>query len=400
MIKNIDSIKRMTRLTKLNLAINKIQDLNDALVNLVNVEELNLEENQIKNISTISNLKSVQSINLNDNEISDLDQFVFSALKHLNFISLSNNRISKLQASQFFYPVGFIELNNNLIENVDFLCKMKSYIYDIQLTNNKIQNIDSLSCLQMINTLKLSFNSISSIQVFENIPSFNFRFLYLKNNRISSIDSLKKLTRMHMLDLSYNQIEDIGALKDLVKLEYLNLNGNRVKSISQLDNKIILNQLVLGSNQIKDISFLQNLEELTILDFSHNQVEFFFPIVIKKTKLRTLKMSLNNLTFNSNETFKNDLTQLELVWINKNMIKMFDTTINMQKSEKSYKGIQYFKSFFIITEDEPGYLDCFSTISFLSRRIHLNLFFYEQIDIFIEKCRYLDLENPIYPMVS
>ena len=96
-------------------------------------------------------------------------------------------------------------------------------------------------------------------------------------------------------------------------------------------------------------------------------------------------MSLNNLTFNSNETFKNDLTQLESVWINKNMIRMFDVTKN-EKKQDSHHFAEYYKSLFLVTEDDLLDLDFYLTLDFMKRRIHLNLYFYEQIFLFLDRC--------------
>ncbi|WP_188002697.1 leucine-rich repeat domain-containing protein, partial [Listeria monocytogenes] len=166
--------------------------------NLTNLGFLDLEDNQISDISLLSNLTNLRTLWIDNNQISDISP-------------LSN-------------------LTN--LENLD-------------LDNNQISDISSLANLTNLRSLHLANNQISDISSLANLT--NLSYLYLDNNQISDISPLSNLTNLSYLYLNNNQISDISSLANLTNLSYLYLDRQDISA-----SKVKWNDPLSVTNTIKD----------------------------------------------------------------------------------------------------------------------------------------------------
>lgn len=100
-LKDIKGIEFATNATYLNLTRNNIHDAS-YLSNLINLSNLELNENKIEDISFLKNLKKLKSVGLESNNISEVPNLDWS--ENLNLINLDNNKIidlSKLNTFKF-----------------------------------------------------------------------------------------------------------------------------------------------------------------------------------------------------------------------------------------------------------------------------------------------------------
>ena len=84
----------MVNLQQLNLQSNNIANIT-SFPDLVNLQQLNLQHNKIANITSLAELTNLQHLNLRANNISDITPL--SGLTHLKKIYLSNNQIVDLK---------------------------------------------------------------------------------------------------------------------------------------------------------------------------------------------------------------------------------------------------------------------------------------------------------------
>jgi cysteine-rich repeat protein len=142
----------------LNIANNGISNIN-SLSNLPNLEYLNIDDNNISDLSSLSSLSNLASLQSNNNNISDLSSL--SGLSNLNFLTLANNGISNINSL------------SNLI-NLNLL----------YLDWNNISDISSLNNLINLDSLNLGFNDIENIPEFvcNNLPS---SMLYIVQNQLA-----------------------------------------------------------------------------------------------------------------------------------------------------------------------------------------------------------------------
>ena len=239
----------------------------------------------------------------------------------------------------------------------------------------------------------------------------SLQFLFLSNNQIKHIDSLNNLTLLYSLDLSDNQIEVIYSLKDMKSLYSLYLSNNQIREVNSLQNLTSLYFLYLTNNKIKDVGSLKNLKSLRYLYLSNNQIKEIDSLQLYKsnrlTWLYLFHNPIENLTFNINSLYESQIylsTSFNLSVLNDsinnynqiyviNDLKNVNTSniFNQKLISKSIKSIKYYRSANLIQLNDMFHSDCHLTIDFMRRRIHFNLFLFEQIDQFFEKCQKLEL---------
>ncbi|MCL2087209.1 MAG: leucine-rich repeat domain-containing protein [Oscillospiraceae bacterium] len=88
---DIEPLRHMNNLEKLNLYTNKISDITP-LEDLLNLRELNLTVNEIENISGLKNLSNLEILSLNSNKIIDIS--VLEYLPNLRELSIGWNKIN------------------------------------------------------------------------------------------------------------------------------------------------------------------------------------------------------------------------------------------------------------------------------------------------------------------
>ena len=232
---------------------------------------LNCQQKGIASISGIENLVNLVELGLNDNRIKDISPL--AGLDRLTKLNLWHNRIVD-------------------ISPLDGLKQLQ----ELYLWGNEIKDIRPLAKLNMLEELLLGDNQIADLGPLARLA--RLEWLEIFNNRVTDITPLKGLTRLEYLDASGNSINDVSALLKLGGLTRLHLTGNSLTDIKPLAGLKSVRTLFLGYNRISDISALANLAELKILDLSANSIDNIAPLR-NLTNLKRLTLD-NNLVDNIN----------------------------------------------------------------------------------------------------
>jgi hypothetical protein len=168
---------------------------------------LDLQYNNITNISALAGLTGLQDIFLNNNNISDI-----SALSRLT-------------------NLWRLDLDKNFISDISVLSNLTE-ISLLYLDRNNITNISALSGLTDLNRLSLCYNNLSDISTLSHLT--NLVELKFYNNNISDISVLAGLTNLSSLDIDNNDISNISALSGLTNLTYLHLADNNISDLKPL----------------------------------------------------------------------------------------------------------------------------------------------------------------------
>ena len=178
---HIRDIKHFTNLTKLSLRGGGIYDL-EGIGNLQKLDRLALLGNNLVNIQRLAQLKSLRSLNLQDNQISDISSLTPASLPNLRSLFVDGNNISDISP--------LMPSEGNLIEQ---LCC-------IGIGNNPIdtQNIDwsELFHERILNIQigALEFNDENLNDLFSAEHGFSgLKFLNLSNNNITDITPLLEI---------------------------------------------------------------------------------------------------------------------------------------------------------------------------------------------------------------
>lgn len=299
-ITDISSLKNLTELEFFEVDYNQIEDVS-VLENFENLHYAGLSNNKIKITGDLSVLNDpytedyyINELDLSNNEISDLSGLKgLSDVEQFKKINLSNNKISDISVLESFKYVEILNLSGNEIVDVTPIKGLLSAnLNDLNLANNKISDIAALSIGSIVD-LNLSQNEISDISALEKLDDLNEIHLNdnnledisalsgadlykieAANNKINDISALSNCDNLTEIDLSNNQISDIGALAGK-KITSLNLSKNRIKDISPLADAFGTWSLILdlSENQISDISMLSTDAYFHKVDLSYNKIK-------------------------------------------------------------------------------------------------------------------------------
>ena len=162
-----------------------------------------IQTHGIKNLLGLENAVNLEKLDLNENEISDLSPI--AKLNKLTKLSLIRNRISDLQPLSELTNLEYLDLYANKIEDISPLAKLTN-LKHLDLHNNNDQTGDPVH------------------------PTIS--------GGIKDISVVKNLTKLEMLSLGSNNISDITPIKNLTNIKDLVLAGNHISDYSGLEQYI------------------------------------------------------------------------------------------------------------------------------------------------------------------
>ena len=239
-IENIDVLKNLTNLESLNLDNNKIKDIS-ALKDLNHLKAVSLENNNITKLDALSNknelerlflsnnsglelatLKndSLEQLTVNNTNIRDLS--VVSNLPKLKKIVANDNKITTLSHLKNAKTLESVEVNNNKIDSLDFENKT---ITSLEIKNNKLEDINNVHKLSALENLDASGNKISEFPTNKQDKLIN---LTVSNNVIRTMENVNNLTALKYLTMSNNYVETLTLKEKNKTLEYLDISHNIV----------------------------------------------------------------------------------------------------------------------------------------------------------------------------
>ena len=239
-IENIDVLKNLTNLESLNLDNNKIKDIS-ALQNLNHLRAVSLENNNITKLDALNSknelerlflsnnsglelatLKndSLEQLTVNNTNIRDLS--VVSNLPKLKKIVANDNKITTLSHLKNAKVLESVEVNNNKIESLDF---ENSTITSLEIKNNKLEDINNIHKLSALENLDASGNKISEFPSNKQNKLIN---LTVNNNVIRTMENVNNLTALKYLTMSNNYVSTLSLKEKNKTLEYLDISHNTV----------------------------------------------------------------------------------------------------------------------------------------------------------------------------
>ena len=239
-IENIDVLKNLTNLESLNLDNNKIKDIS-ALKDLNHLRAVSLENNNITKLDALSNKNELERLFLSNNsglELSTLkndnleqltvnntnirDLSVVSNLPKLKKIVANDNKITTLSHLKNAKVLESVEVNNNKIDSLDF---EKSTITSLEIKNNKLEDINNVYKLTGLENLDASGNKISEFPSNKQNKLIN---LTVNNNVIRTMENVNNLTALKYLTMSNNYVSTLALKEKNKTLEYLDISHNTI----------------------------------------------------------------------------------------------------------------------------------------------------------------------------
>ncbi len=304
----VDGIDSAEDVTVTHLAAITELDLNDKSISalksgdfegLTSLISLDLADNSISDISSISGLTTLTSLDLGDNSIIDIS--AVSGLTALTSLDLYENSIINISAVSGLTSLTWLSLDENSISDISSVSELTK-LTRLFLDSNSISDVSPLEGLTSLNTLYLSGNSISNyvplrtlVAAIEaddrtltldiTIPIFvpvSERTQQVQDAIVAAVDGINSasdvtethlaaITELDLFDKSISSLKS-GDFNNLTVLTTLDLEGNSISDISAVSGLTTLTELWLDVNSISDISAVSGLTKLTELGLSVNSI--------------------------------------------------------------------------------------------------------------------------------
>ncbi len=140
------------------LSVGESDDLTCGLVS--ELTNLVAAEAEIENLDGIQNLTGLEELNLWDNAITDISQL--AGLSSLNRLVLGANSVADVSALAGLTNLTFLQIRENEIGDIGALSGL-TQLTNLDISYNDISDISALSGLTRLTTLRVYFNPLTDI---------------------------------------------------------------------------------------------------------------------------------------------------------------------------------------------------------------------------------------------
>ena len=288
--KNGEKVIELIKATEISLANNQISDIS-VLGYLSQIDYLNLEGNQIANVSAIEKFDFGQSkLNLRNQTI---QMSIFEKKNNENhyvilydIMQSAKEPDSEVYDENAYFTTEGVTLNEEEIYN-------QSPYYNVIVTPDKTKD-DTLSITLhggVADGSKITFGISSSSSAVEtllfedpNLDNAIYEYLYRKLIEEESDSYIARAPKI--INITQREIKETKEL-DLSSSEIQNLKG-----LSNFSELVTLN---ISNNKISDDSEIKYLTKLETLNFANNQLNNHYSSIEKLLKLVNLDLSGNNI---------------------------------------------------------------------------------------------------------
>jgi len=331
-ISDLEPLRGMN-LKELFLYGNQIKDLSP-IADMQELEVLVLAGNQISDVSVLAGLTNLRVLMLVDNPIGDFTplQDIYDQLENKDFeltkaeaVHFADPVLEARVRKQLNFPEGELTVNNvkdcgyldiageeGSGEKITDLSGIEAFenLESLAAYCNDIEDLTPLASLHKLRELDLGGNKVGDLTPLENLP---LQFLVLWGNKVTDLSPLADLKTLEALYIDGNAISDLYPLQDLTGLNTLSVTNNQITDLTPLQKLDKLRYIDVGGNQISDLSPLAGLDlvefylydnqvadisalsqasNLEVLDLVNNQITDLLPLA-GKTSLKILHLGGN-----------------------------------------------------------------------------------------------------------
>lgn len=298
-ISDISPLANLKKMKTLELGGNPIADVTP-LTKLTALETLTLLSCQARDYSPLAKLKKLSTLYLDYSTIADLTPL--SKLTKLKTLGLKRTAITdvtplaKLTSLRTLYLSECDIKDYSPIEKIYGKLTEKDFEY-VKATPAPVGEAVAFDDPALETAIRITLNKPEGDVYTSELTTISYLgtgFDYEQNppegSRVKSIAVLQYCVNLTELELNFNQITDISALTGLTNLEYLSVGGNEIADIAPLAGLIGLKSLAMFNCRAEDYGPLANLTNLQTLLLEYSTISDLTPLA-KLVSLQWLSLS-------------------------------------------------------------------------------------------------------------
>ena len=266
-LKNLAPIARLPLLAFLGVESAGLKTLED-LKNTDSLTTIGLIAPSLKSIAPIAALPQLDTLFVENAVLIDFGALADSdSLRVLEFRNTGLDSLDFLRGSGGGVSLDLDELylRGNEIRDLDLLSQLPN-LNALSVGENPIRSLDPIGKLSQLEWLSLADTGVRTLSV---LDGSNLSYLDASGNNLKTIEPLAGARNLKTLYLEASEVADIQPLSGL-QLELVNLEGNQVRSIDAAFNSMSQGEILLDSNPVLCPSlnrFLSQKREAVRLDF-------------------------------------------------------------------------------------------------------------------------------------
>lgn len=357
---DIQDLKYMVNLSRLNLNGNNISDLSFA-EDLPMLSDLRLEGNPVSDISPLARLTKLEYVCLRDTPVEDLSPL--AGLTNLTELDLGGAGAAlDLSPLASMTKLEYLNLPADMLPTdlspLAALVNLKNISFNGSSNDGWISDVSWLAGMSKLEQLYLPVSGLTSLRGLEGATSLETLNIYgsMEISDLSPLSGLAKLKNLYIQGSGNSgggiTAKDLSALSGLTALEKLTLDCGQITSLNGLSGLTKLKELRLyaynGNSALTDLSGLSGLSNLKTLSLYTGVMEDLSPLS-SLTGLQELQIygdlyvhdldwasdltSLTSFQVSGSESYVNDLTPLT------NLTKLTELRINTT-GLRSFAGLE------------------------------------------------------------
>ena len=228
-------LENAVKLTYLDLGNNTIRKI-DSLSSMRDLEQLDLQHNALTDISKLSTLTNLYALNISYNNITSIAPI--SALTGLTQLEAGNNALTALTQIDTLTNLTYLDVSHNSITDVSPLAACIK-LTQLNISNNKLTDISMLSPLINLAEFNFSNNEVVALPDFQ--KDMQLIAIDGSHNLLTTLEPLSGLGMLNNVYMDYNpELESVEPLANCPVLIVVNVYGTKVTDVSSLTKQSVV----------------------------------------------------------------------------------------------------------------------------------------------------------------
>jgi internalin A len=250
-------------LLSLNLSRSNFVDLS-LLNKLTKLRLLTIDDTKIAALTKVDSTLNIEVISFQNNSVEDIDPLL--KLKRLKMVYCDHTKVTQEIVKEFLLkrPEVILIYETQSLQNwwAELNDNLKAFILSRLDTVTEPLSTEILHTIIFTETADLSGETqINSLEGFQQL--INLKELNISGTMVSDLSPIAHLSQLSNLDISHTPVTELNALSSLNNLNYLSIEHTLIANIEALDSIVSL-ELVKG-----DSSAIKQEEALRFKDHSN-----------------------------------------------------------------------------------------------------------------------------------